>query len=346
MRSIKWAVQALLAFLAALLIWEILLQLTTIRSTGYNNDPVLGKIAKEGTYINGQEGYGWTRIYAEGAIGRPFPDASAGAKPPGEKRILFIGDSFTEANQVMTAVKFPFQVERKLKQDGPWRIESFNAGRSSASPAYYIHLADYYHQRIAPDYVVVQINEDDLKDLRNRQGNFYIDEAEGRYQTVFNDSFRSTNAIAARLDGLYHLLEFSTIRVASEKVQKLLMDEPAKKEEARDAARDLALTEWTLAELQRKYPKLVVLFLPTIDFSSDGDLDEQGYFERLVAQAARDHQIDLINMRGPFADLYRQQHKIPYGFANTQYGLGHMNAYGHDITSDLLVDYFREKLIQ
>lgn len=341
----KWVVKALAAFFAALLLWEGILQLTTIRSTGYKYDPVLGKIANEGTYINGQEGYGWTRIYADGAIGRPYPDASAKrAKSSDERRILFIGDSFTEANQVMTAVKFPYQVERKWAQAGNGRIESFDAGRSSGSPAYYIHLADYYRERIDPDYVVVQINENDLKDVKNDGANFYIGEENGRYRTVFNESFRSGNAVAAKLAGLYRLLEFSTVRVASEKLQNLLADEAVEPADNRDPTGDLAVTEWMLAELRLKYPHLVVLFLPELDFR--GDLNEQGYFEQLVVQAAKDQKVDLINMRAPFAGLYQRQHKIPYGFANTQYGTGHMNSYGHDLTSDVLVDYFREKLIK
>lgn len=103
----KLAGKALLALLVALVAWEGILEVTTIRTTGFQQHPELGRILNPGLYVNGQEGYGITKIYAEGAIAQPFPDPNeTAAARKAEYRILFLGDSYTEALQVGDQVKF------------------------------------------------------------------------------------------------------------------------------------------------------------------------------------------------------------------------------------------------
>lgn len=328
----------MLALTAALFLWEGILRITTIHSTGFHLDPKLGKVLNAGVYVNGQEGFGISRIYEDGAVAARFP--SKGESPGVKKRILFLGDSFTEALQVSDRTKYFDQVERQLG-DG---VETYNAGRSSASPAYYMYLADFYKDRVRPDYVVIQLSENDLRDMKNLNSNFHVEREKGTFRVKFDSGFNSSNVIASRFNDFYSLLELSVVRVAAEQLQKLHGDNSKGKdaEDTPDPQGDLALTRWTLSELKRQYPNRILLFLPTIDFQKIAT--GEGYFEGLVTDSANMLGIDVINMREPFTKAYQHDHVMPYGFANTQYGKGHMNNVGHDLTAKMLADYFHRKM--
>ena len=39
---------------------------------------------------------------------------------------------------------------------------------------------------------------------------------------------------------------------------------------------------------------------------------------------------------------YNKYHELPYGFANTTPGNGHLNEVGHKIMADVIIDYLEE----
>ena len=44
----------------------------------------------------------------------------------------------------------------------------------------------------------------------------------------------------------------------------------------------------------------------------------------------------FVDLTDDFKGLYEQQHELPYGFANTQVGKGHMNQYGYRVLAERL----------
>lgn len=119
-------------------------------------DPDLGYVATGRTHWH-REGS------AEGnwlPRGVRAPSVAAPPVPQG-KRILVIGDSFTEAAHVSDAEVYTDVAERLLRASGrPARV--LNVGVLGRSVPYYVHLAPTYRRVFAPDWVVVQLCEDDL----------------------------------------------------------------------------------------------------------------------------------------------------------------------------------------
>ncbi|MBR0279256.1 MAG: hypothetical protein IJQ75_04680, partial [Synergistaceae bacterium] len=44
--------------------------------------------------------------------------------------------------------------------------------------------------------------------------------------------------------------------------------------------------------------------------------------------------IYFLNMAGRFLEEYEKDYTLPYGFANTSVGKGHMNVHGHRMFAD------------
>jgi lysophospholipase L1-like esterase len=99
-------------------------------------DPVRNHARKPGVQFimsgdpPGLEYCTWTRISAQGLNDDPVQVP----KPPGEFRILVLGDSFVEATEVARAENFCQQLERLLTARQPRKVRVINAGVSTYSP--------------------------------------------------------------------------------------------------------------------------------------------------------------------------------------------------------------------
>lgn len=84
-------------------------------------------------------------------------------KPAGVKRVLVLGDSFTEGHGVASEATFPKVLEKKLVDSGK-KVEVINAGISSYSPSLeYLYLKNE-GLKFNPDLVIVEV---DLSDYNN-----------------------------------------------------------------------------------------------------------------------------------------------------------------------------------
>lgn len=337
----------------ALLAWSVMAGLLLWRSPGYVDDPTLGRIYRPGIYVNGTEGFSWSRI---NSLGMRSPEISA--KVAGEKRILFLGDSFTEAFQVPVRKTFALRTAAALSARGT-RVNAVNAGRSGASPANYIALAPWYTARVRPDVVVVQVSGQDFrKDVENPDRNFYLRRSGGSFKTVFNSDFQSSNALLQRLPVLEPVLEVPVARLASENVWKVVSGQRpqqrflglggAKREaksavESPDASKvDTALVDWTIAELAKEYPHVIVLYLPHTDFMTGSGWP--GPIRDALAAACARNGVPFVDAMGPFEVSFERGRVAPTGFANSTPGKGHLNSVGHAIVASELAPVVAEAM--
>jgi hypothetical protein len=90
-----------------------------------------------------------------------------GPKVAGERRVLLLGDSFTEADQVRGDLRFSYLVNEQLKAEtagGPehWRL--LNGGIQNGSPVQYILQLRRWIDTVEPDAVIVALAPNDLSD--------------------------------------------------------------------------------------------------------------------------------------------------------------------------------------
>ena len=70
----------------------------------------------------------------------------------------------------------------------------------------------------------------------------------------------------------------------------------------------------------------------------DDDPKTVSQFSELCAENG----IYFLNMAGRFLDEYRRDYTLPYGFANSSVGKGHMNIHGHRMFADEIYRFIQK----
>jgi len=90
-----------------------------------------------------------------------------GPKAPDERRVLLLGDSFTEGDQVPGDKRFSHLVDQRLRAEtaaGPERWRLLNGGIQNGSPAQYILQLRRWLDSVKPDVVIVDLAPNDVND--------------------------------------------------------------------------------------------------------------------------------------------------------------------------------------
>lgn len=87
--------------------------------------------------------------------------------------------------------------------------------------------------------------------------------------------------------------------------------------------------------------RIIILYHPDVFIDKNGAMRttvDDGYDELTVY--CKDNDIEVCDVTDAFIDQYAIDHSVPYGFANTSMGQGHLNKIGHRIIADKLYGYF------
>ena len=298
--------------------------------------------------MQSQEGFSRTKINNLGMRGEDILP-----KQKNEYRILVLGDSFTKGIHVSDTKTYSYILQKTLKSKYSSNIQVINAARDGASPAYYIYPADFYNS-FKPDSVIIQLRNGNFTDMLNNKEQFYVVQKNNTFKTVYNQSFLSDDTLSKiflqKFKQLNFMLKFSVLRVGGRNLQKILTAKQTEENtaESEPVANQLpysqnydALIDWTLKTLKSKYPKVVILYLPDMDYSNlnKGSSNVETHLKIAAAQQG----IDFINMRKSFTLYYQLHHQPAHGFNNTVPGKGHINEIGHALTAADLAGFFENK---
>jgi lysophospholipase L1-like esterase len=349
-RKTKIIIKALLAMFSALALWEVILENTIAKSPGFLSHPVLGRINKSGIVVQGEEGFSRTKVNNLGMRGE---DISPKAK--NEYRILFLGDSYTKALQVSDEETYVNLLEKNLKHYSNSQIKTINFGRDGSSPAQYIHVANFYNSYVQPDTVIIQVNDLDFtSDLLDQTKQFYVLKEANNFKTQYVKNFSSDNSLSRvvlqKFPQFSFLLEYSLLRVGGENFQKSFAgkknDSSAEnsqttKTEITKSPDEEALIDWTIKNLQKRYPKLLILYFPYINYKNINE--SPSAIETSLAKITKNYNVDFVSMRQDFTNYYQLHQQPCDGFNNTLPGTGHPNAIGHKLTSERLAIVLKER---
>jgi lysophospholipase L1-like esterase len=329
------ALKSGIAIALSLFAWELIVRNTIEQSPGTTKHPVLGRIYNPGDRIESGEGYSRTKMNSLGMRGDEIP-----TKANGEFRVVSLGDSFTSAEQMADSKTYNALTESALRsQKLPATI--VNAGRSGATPAHYLHLADFYKDTFQPDVVVVQINDSDFSEEGvDPSKEFYIHQEGGQFKTVHNQGFASDDRLSQlfqqKLPQLGFLLRVSTVRVGGRNLQSML------KSKSKPAAEPIQpntknyddLVEWTVTNLKAKYPKLIIVHIPYVTFNNPDEPANPP--EAALIKMAKKHNVPILAMREDFVNYHLKTRQATSGFNNTIPGTGHTNEAGHELIAKRL----------
>ena len=349
----KLILKTFASLLSALVVWEVILSNTVAKNPGFINHPVLGRINKAGIAVQGEEGFSRIKL---NNLGMRAEDISP--KQKNEHRALILGDSYTKAVQVSDNKTYSYLLQKEIKNKLKLNFNTINAGRDGASPAYYIHLANFYNSEIQPDSVVIQlVDQDFTEDILDKTKQFHVVKKANNFQTVYVDEFYSDNALSRlflqKFPKLSFMVEYSVLRVGGNNLRKAMAAKPTHNNankplpEKKPSPDYDEVINWTLKTLKDTYPNLVILYLPSIDNYADITNQKPTEIEISLNKLAAKNNVNFINMREDFLKYYQTYYKPAHGFNNTILGgRGHINEIGHELSAKSLANIFEERILK
>jgi hypothetical protein len=319
---------------------------TIVRETEFDRfiwDPEVGQLHRPGVEARfSREGFGRSHWLAAGLRRDPHAVATA------QKRVLVIGDSFTESLQVGDEQVFTALTNDTLQRAGGG-VEVLNAGMAGLAPSDYVFLAPRHRRVFRPDWTVVVLSDHDLEgdSWDASKVHFAVDSA-GRLE-LRQPAF-SKNPNASRARRLYEaltdhvaLVRFTRIRLHD--FSSGLSEEPPlfrggqarrSKPTRSSAPEDRVALE--VGQLQAAYGgRLTILHICELDPLRP---TVPSLTESRLLHAATSFGVRVATTRGGYPELAAQG-RAPFGFPNSAFNTGHMNARGHEVTSRALTAEIR-----
>jgi hypothetical protein len=304
--------------LLAFVVFEVMLRQLTFGHVTL--DPRVGWMWRSTTVVH-RLGEGWGVSHWRDDETRAHAPAA-----PNAPRVLVVGDSFTEALQVGDDEVFSARMPN---------VNALNIGQSGHSAAEYVAFAAEYRARYRPDWTVVELAPQDLAGDSFIQTKTHFDEGLNPRVIIMSDAGGRITGKLKPIRRRSNLIDFAMTRVqeysAGARMPPLFR---AADEETRPIATiaDVS-TNWPvaaeMARLRNAYSdRLTFFFVPDFFVPPSG-------VEEVFTAECRKASLSCVNMRTVFDD-YRNRGEAPFGFPNSKFGKGHLNASGHAAAARLL----------
>lgn len=299
-------------------------------------DEELGWVYRPGAIVfQTKEGWATTQMNSLGYNDDEIPVTGVA------RRVLVVGDSYTEALQVDRADNFCSLAEKRM----PGTL-LFNAGRSGLSPVHYPVVARRLAGEVRPDAIMMVVTSGDLEDIQ--AGNFIVSrdaahnivgvrpkaEALTRARMIM-EPVLANSALATHLVARLRQMKFGFpmpfMKDAMAKTGKSPAPPPLDKEEILGAI---------FSEMQRIAP-LKILYVPRLEYSSDNlarETETSSESFRIIENVARRAGVSIVTALPMLIEAYRMQGQPPVGFHNNNILSGHLNERGHIAVSAAVED--------
>jgi len=263
---------------------------------------------------------------------------------PGRPSVLVLGDSFTEALHVDDDQVYTFLAQQRLERLGI-PLSVVNAGVAGRSAADYVAFADRHKSLVHPVWTVVTIRENDLYEdafvpgktrfVRGEDGKLTTLIDEPRALPRLRDLIWDNPSVLVR----YTFYRFHKLAEEAEKDPPLFHGAAAEKKGDAHSNEgpegdEVGPLEEVLDLLRGAYDgRLTLLNLPYLEVSPP-HITPGTTWQKVLAYCARTG-MSCIEPTEEFLRLARA-HKAPFGFLNTEFNSGHLNADGHAAVAEAL----------
>jgi hypothetical protein len=325
-----------LALVTALLLCEAFVTLILFDQPDFAIYPK-GIVAKEGgRTVTSKEGYAVLRH--ENGFGTYAPIDTS--KPV----IIYQGDSFTYAKQVRAEENYVALLETTVPG-----YEHVNAGNFGTQPAdYYVNYA--YFTDLHPVHHFIQVRYLDFEDSFSTTHSLHFAEKDGQLvlqqeNDPFIEFFKEHPVLFTLFNrmNVLNALKENYLGKVSFGLEGRKAGAPS---ESVLTPQDIHIGD-QLRLLQSKYgERFTFIYLPTVPTIADGRVvledQREELFKEEIFQEATALGIDIVDVTPTFIAYYDTTRQLPYGFANTVPGEGHLNAEGHRLVAEAVAQYLQE----
>ena len=296
-------------------------------------DPDFGCVAMAGaTATYRLEGAGISR-WASHGVRRPELPATT------DPVVVVLGDSFTESYMLDDPLVYAAVAEEQLRAR-QLPLTLLNLGRSGASPADYVVFAARYAALFSPRWTVIQLRDDDFRGDSWVTDKPHFVRSDAEHLTAIDPTEEQEAGVASALRWLRQrsaLLNYGVIRgqafaQATGTAKPLFRVEAPAVAPTREPV--IQVEDELDAVMAAHGGRATVLYLAAFD--PRAPLVPTAIEQRVTARC-RARGWSCVNLRQGFPE-FATTHSAPYGFPNTGFNVGHMNAAGHSLAGDLLAD--------
>lgn len=289
------------------------------------------------TLIHGREGYGVVKVDKNGYL-----------NPSGQlqdRYILMMGSSHTQGKEVPAAKKYSVLVNNHFAKEENI-LHTYNiACDGNFLPSLIMHFQAAVQAFPGADAITLEIST----------VNFSTEELEAALQqvpyipenSIFNQD--QTAGIGTRIKNTVKeslpLLSLIKPKIEAAAQEKAKASEGIQTvPDQRDDVRHAAVLNQAMALIRSETDSpIIFIYHPRTQLNADGtvklEYDETWPMFQEICTA---NEIAVIDMGTVFEQWYNEHRQLPYGFANTHPGAGHLNQVGHQLIADTLIRYFEE----
>jgi hypothetical protein len=290
-------------------------------------------------------------------------------KPEGTFRIIVLGDSFVEANQVPLQKTFEKILETELNEKMRFSVEVISLGRSGTGTAKSDEILREIGLRYQPDLVIMEFLSNDLIDnspnmlkeekeqIKRREK--YVPDLESAYRRfLWIKPSRFNQIIALKLARLYQsfqvakhfsqdkygFIHLNTLVFSDQysglwekpwrRTEKLILQ--ARELSEKNNAKFLMVSfpeMWRVGSLKEMKRRIKAMSRQALDYRWDFDKTD-----RVLREFCREKEIDFLSLLPVFRQAYAKTKKrLHYAFDM------HLNERGHRIAAEAILEYLLRK---
>jgi lysophospholipase L1-like esterase len=291
------------------------------------------------------------------------------AKPEGTFRIIFLGDSFTEAIQVPLEATFPKIIEKELNRKMAFPVETISLGRSGAGTQKSYDILLETGLRFFPDLILMQFLSNDLIDnspplkKEEKEQEEYrkkyvpkLEEAYSRYLWVKSSRFNQILALKlARLyqgsqaakyadQDKYDFIHLNTLVFCEEyshlwerawrRTYRFIHQTADLAKQNRSGFLLVSFPEmWRVGSLEEMERRMKSMSRKALDYHWNFDKTD-----RSLRDFCQKEGIPFLSLLHPFRESYRTSRgRLHFAFDM------HLNERGHQVAADAILEYLMKK---
>jgi len=327
---LRWKVVGLLA--GTLLCWELIVRLFVLSPAQEVFDEERGYVHAPLTNIlRTYEGYTRLTLDQFGLNNGVLPETLP------VQRVAVVGDSFVEAYQVMREDNFISRLG-VLWQD----VFLFNMGGAGAVPDQELLVYKTLEPILKPTHILLCLNSSDLYELLSAQA---VRDQQGKLQALKHPVDDYTTFKSVKLWVYAHSALITHLKWKYENDIRAWWSGHNEKRELRkhhklqgkqlDEA--IARYRFILKKFKQSRATLTLLLMPELTYLPHHKAKQRIRQGRVVlTQEAQKMGVPVLDSNAVFAQDFEKTGVPAIGFANTHYGKGHINAYGHGLLAHWL----------
>lgn len=282
--------------------------------------------------IHGTEGYGMTKLDANG-----FANVN---KLLQEEYVLVMGSSHTQGKEVGTNKNFTTILNNYLVGSNSEKLAVYNvASDGNFLPSILKRFSAGIEEFDNAKTVVIEISKTDFLPEAlahaSEQIHYNADETASKLFQNMDKKSKIKNVIKEWMP---------LVSLYKTKLETMSESSLSNGDKMYDTEEYDRVIHSTLELIRSVYEgNIIVLYHPNVQISRDGKLEcVRSETINTFQNACEDNNIIFVDTGDAFVKYYNEYSMVPYGFANTTMGSGHLNEVGHKIIADELYKVLKE----